>query len=128
MRVVVVHKATTIHKSQGITVGLGCAHTKVICGFGGRVPGSDLVALSRAQEYLDFAIYDVDPLDNKQLYKIGKGDAADAKRAFCEKLLDLQATSIPPVMASIALHDPSPVKTYAGCGDYIFDISPMLHL
>ena len=109
-----VHKATSIHKSQGITVGLGCSHTKVICGFGGIVPGSDLVALSRAQEYLDFAIYDVETLDNKQLHKIGRGPAADAKRSFCEKLLDLQATSIPPLMAAIALHDPSNVKTYAG--------------
>ena len=109
-----VHKASTIHKAQGITVGSGCVFTKVICGFGGKSSGSELVAVSRAQELSDLAIWDVDNLDNKQIFRIGKSDSNEVKRNFCEQLLDRQAVSIPPVMELIASHDVAEVKTYAG--------------
>ena len=109
-----VHKASTIHKAQGITVGSGCVFTKVICGFGGKSSGSDLVAVSRAQELTDVAIWDADNLDNKQMYRIGKSDSNEVKRNFCEQLLDRQAESVPPVMDLIASHDVAEGKTYAG--------------
>jgi hypothetical protein len=109
-----VHKASTIHKAQGITVGKDCPFKKVVCGFGGKATGSELVAVSRAQEPTDFVIYDVDPLDNYQILRIGKGAGCDAKRKFCDELLDLQATTIPPVMDLIAQHDSADDKTYAG--------------
>ena len=109
-----VRKASSIHKAQGITVGSGCASTKVICGFGGKSSGSDLVAVSRAQELTDVAIWDADNLDNKQMYRIGKSDSNEVKRNFCEQLLDRQAESVPPVMDLIASHDVAEGKTYAG--------------
>ena len=109
-----VHKATTIHKAQGMTIGKGCPFTKVICGFGGKSCGSELVAVSRAQAPGDFVIWDIDGLDQKPLYKIGKGAGSDMKRAFCETLLDLQATTIPPAMDLIASHDNSTIKSYSG--------------
>ena len=109
-----VHKATTIHKAQGMTIGIGCAFKKVICGFGGNSCGSELVAVSRAQEPADFVIWDIDGLEKKLLFKIGQGAGSDTKRQFCETLLDLQATTIPPAMKLITAHDSSIHKSYGG--------------
>jgi hypothetical protein len=111
-----IHKASSIHKGQGISCGKGLANERVVVGLAGKggSAGLDLVALSRATEITALAVYDDIPITREQLFKIGKGKGYDKKREFESKLGDLQAKTVPPMIALITLEDTSEVKTFSG--------------
>jgi hypothetical protein len=56
--------------------------------------GSEIVALSRAENPEDFAVHDDVPLDKKYLLGIGTGDAYTKKREFELRLAHLQARGV----------------------------------
>jgi len=67
-------------------VGAGEIFEKVVIGWprtGGKsTPAEEQMMISRTKEYTDFAIYDDIQPTREQLYKIGKGKAADMRLAF----------------------------------------------
>jgi hypothetical protein len=111
-----IHNATSVHKGQGISCGKGLPDSMVVVGLGGErgSPGLDLVALSRATDISAMAVYDDIPITREQLFKIGRGKGYDKKREFESKLRDLQAKTVPPMIALITSQDTSKEKTFHG--------------
>lgn len=91
-----VHKACTIHKGQGLTIGEGHMYSKVVVGLGGNCMqcGSEIVALSRAEKPEDFAVLEDVTFDRQYLFKIGTGLAYDKKREFELRLEYLQVRAV----------------------------------
>jgi hypothetical protein len=111
-----IHKATSVHKGQGISCGKGKPDELVVVGLGGErgAPGLDLVALSRATEIMGMAIYDDISITREQLFKIGRGKGYDKKREFESKLGAIQAKTVPPMIALITSQDHSKDKSFSG--------------
>ena len=113
-----VHKATSIHKAQGMTIGEGQPFQKVVvglCGLCCKMCGSELVALSRAMEMGDLALWEDIPITVKYLLELGKGAASDGKRLFEQGLADLQSQTAPGLIDRVASNDNGPgPKTFAG--------------
>jgi hypothetical protein len=111
-----IHKATSVHKGQGISCGKGKPDGLVVVGLGGQrgSPGLDLVALSRATEIIKLAVYDDIPITREQLLKIGRGKGYDKKREFESKFGAIQAKMVPPMLALITSQDPSKEKSFSG--------------
>jgi hypothetical protein len=111
-----IHKATSVHKGQGISCAKGKPDELVVVGLGGErgSPGLDLVALSRATETIGMAIYDDIPMTREQLFKIGRGKGYDKKREFESKLGAIQTKTVPPMIALITSQDPSKEKSFSG--------------
>jgi hypothetical protein len=67
-----IHKATSVHKEQGISCRKGKPDELVTVGLGGErgSPGLDLVALLPATEISTMAIYDDISITREQLFKI----------------------------------------------------------
>ena len=111
-----IHKATSIHKGQGISCGKGKPNELVVVGLGGErgLPGLDLVGLSRATEISAMAIYNDLPITREQLFKIGKGKGYEKKREFESKLRGVQAKTVPPMMELIKSQDTAAEKSFSG--------------
>jgi hypothetical protein len=97
-----IHKATSVHKKQGIACGKGKPDELVRVGLGGEgiSPGLDLVAFLWATEISTMAIYDDIFITREQLFKIGKVKGYE-KQGFESKLGDIQAKPVPPMIALI---------------------------
>jgi hypothetical protein len=111
-----IHKATFVHKGQGISCGKGKPDEMVVVGLGGErgSPGLDLVTLSRATEMIGMAIYDEIPMTREQLFKIGRGKGYDKKREFESRLGAIQRNTVPPMIALITSLVPSKEKSFSG--------------
>jgi hypothetical protein len=111
-----IHKATSVHKGQGISCGKGMRDELVVVGFGGATasPGIDLVSLLHAAEISALAIYNDIDITREQLFKIGQGKGYDKKREFDSKLEDIQAKTLPPMITLIQSKDNSKEPTFLG--------------
>jgi hypothetical protein len=111
-----IHKATSVHKGQGISCGKGMRDELVAVGLGGATasPGIDLVSLLRTTEISALAIYDDIDITREQLFKIGQGKGYDKKREFKSKLEDIQAKTVPPMITLIKSEDNSKEPTFSG--------------
>jgi hypothetical protein len=98
-----IHKASSIHKGQGISCGKGMANERVVVGLAGEggSTGLDLVGLLWAADITALAIYNGNPITREQLFKIGKEKGYNKKREFESKLANLQAKTVPPIIALI---------------------------
>ena len=113
------HKASSVHKAQGITVGRGEDFSCVAVAYGvGRqsTPGLDLVATSRAKEHEVLAIVESPgkPLTRDYLHRVGSTPAAQRKQEQLRTLQDQEAETMPNVVQFIIDQDPNETKTFAG--------------
>jgi hypothetical protein len=113
-------KAISIHKSQGATVGPSSTWKRVVVGMpaktGGKTPGLEMVAFSRAESKEVFAIADDIPLDIEMFMKIGQGKAYEARREFEERIRQRADRDEIEMTAMVKAVDPSPEdeKTFDG--------------
>ncbi|KAL7554626.1 hypothetical protein ACHAWF_018133 [Thalassiosira exigua] len=117
--------ALTIHKAQGMTIGLGEFFEKVIvylpdASQANKSPGLEVVELSRAKRVQDFAIGNpTSSLDRASIRKIGTGRAYEARRRFQDEVLRLSDATKERTIAAITAQDPHENKTYEGGCNYL---------
>jgi hypothetical protein len=117
-----VSKAITIYKSQGLTVGLGQVWELLVImlpSIKGRpvTPGLEQTAFSRAKTLDCLAILTDpgSPLTYERLQKIGKSPSFDKRRAFENRLKELQGVCVPALKKQVEAFDTtSPDKTFEG--------------
>jgi hypothetical protein len=104
-------KEITIHKAQGISIGLGNVWERVVIALPEardcKTPALELVALSRATGPGAFAISCDAEITKESLLNMGRGKAYDQRREFEAHLRDLAAQLQVSLRAEIIAKDPN---------------------
>ena len=119
-------KALTGHKAQGMTVGSGEQFKRLVVHLPTKgmrsVAGWELVAISRVKSPDLFAIGNAtNQLDRQTIKKIGKGLACDRTREFLQSLEAVAATSQQRTKVAITNLDQSENKTFQGGCDFLLN-------
>lgn len=105
----IVYKASTVHKAQGLSIGKGQMFKRVVVGVSGSraQPGLDLVSFSRAQELGDLAIWNANGsvVTQMDLLALGTGEKYAPRRQFERLLQSIQAQTVPYFMEAIRSQD-----------------------